>query len=342
MESESHAQGLIETEFHDNGVYVIRLNRPKALNAVNIEMLYALNRLFQNSERNGQIRMVILEGNDRAFCAGGDVRGLCDAIDRKDWPFLDDAFHQIYALCYHIARFPKTIVSLMNGICMGGGVGLSIYTPYRVISKNSVIAMPEVGIGFFPDVSASYFLNQRGGLGYWMGLTGVSLSPQESLMTRMATHYVESISDLRSEILKMKRPSELPAILDKFYVPLDFSEFPLFHHRKEIEGIFSLTSWYDVMDALEHSPHEWVSQWKKVIESKSPTSIRLTFDMLQGSKVLSLKECFDQDENIVRFFHTQGDFVEGVRAFLWDKDHNPKWSPFGTFNQIQFPYLNKI
>jgi enoyl-CoA hydratase len=313
-----------------NGVAVITLNRPKALNALTHDMCVPLEQNLRVWSRDPAIRAVIIKGEgERAFCAGGDIRKLADrgpdgeAYRKKFW-------HDEYRCNTLIGEYPKPFIALIDGIFMGGGVGLSVHGSHRIISEHAHFAMPETGIGLFPDVGGTYFLPRcPGELGLYLGLTGTRLKGADILTAGVATHFVP-----REQILALEKALIAAAPADKSAVDDVVLKFvgdagvsALTESRSQIDRLFDGRSVAEIMAALEADASPFAIEQAAVIRAKSPTSVKLTFAQLRRGRSLSLRDCMMLEWRICNHIARGHDFYEGVRAVIVDKDHRPKWLP---------------
>jgi len=289
--------------------------------------------------------VIIMKGiGEKAFCAGGDIRAIYDAGKLKQFgrgSLTSDFFYEEYNLNYLIAKQKVTQISLLNGITMGGGFGLSVHGKYRVATENTLFAMPETSIGFFPDVGASYVLPRLSGqLGLYLGLTGERLKGQELVIAGIATHFVlaEHLDELESKLSRASA-SQIDSILEKFNVKPDGKNVPEFVKAKQyIDETFDRASLLQAYEQLqEFSKDEsnvirkqWATKTLEVLKKMSPASLYVTFDQMKRCKddlLTDYLECFEMEYNMSQKFVRRQDFYEGVRATLVDKDRNPKWNP---------------
>ncbi len=310
----------------------ITLNRPKALNALNQQMVTAMAGALQAWRSDDAVKAVVVDGaGEKSFCAGGDIRMLADSGRRGDsraWRFWRDE----YRLNVLIAEYSKPYVALIDGITMGGGVGVSIHGRFRVAGDKTLFAMPETGIGFFPDVGGTYFLPRlEGQLGVWMGLTGTRLRTADCIMAGLATHYAPSektaelIATLETESLDAEGES-IRGILDHFGGEAGRSE--LDGVRDRINTVFAGDDLNVITARLERAGDMWSQAVLKILSMKSPSAIKLTLAALRKGASLSLREAMMQELRIsVRCLAEGSDFYEGVRAVIMDKDNAPQWGP---------------
>jgi len=311
----------------------VLLNRPKALNALNLGMVEAMQQKLDEWEADPGIRAVLVEGaGERAFCAGGDIRRLAESAISRDHSYCKEFFSAEFRLNRNIYRFTKPYVAVLDGITMGGGVGLSVHAPFRVATESTIFAMPETGIGYFPDVGASYFLSRcPSEIGMYLGLTGDRLDGKDSVECGIATHYVKSERILQlvenlEQITEEKDVNfEVSKILGKFSSKVngDFMSVT----RKRIQECFSKNSVDDIFKALEQLRTEWSQKVVSQLNKKSPLSLKVTFRQLREGKSLDFESCMVMELRLALRFMKERDFYEGVRAVIIEKDNKPNWIP---------------
>jgi enoyl-CoA hydratase/carnithine racemase len=308
---------------------LITLNRPKALNAINLDMIRQIYAQLKAWETDSRVAFVVIEGaGGRAFCAGGDVRSVYAARLRDDRTYMDHIFREEYQMNYEISKYPKPYISLINGICMGGGMGLSIHGSYRVVTDDTVMAMPETSIGYFTDIGASYFLNQcPGKMGLWMGLTGEKIKVGDCLYGTLATHYVPQSEwgTLRDNVLESLSAYDAIAELEMLSQPAPISA--LKEYQSLMDEMFSGSSVEGIIEHLDKSQNAITYEWLKAMVNKSPTSMKMIYTLLLRTKGLPLKKCLPLEFRLSQRFVDDYDFFEGVRALLIDKDNRPQWQP---------------
>ncbi|MEO1038038.1 MAG: enoyl-CoA hydratase/isomerase family protein [Pseudomonadota bacterium] len=310
----------------------ITLSRPKALNALTWEMVSAMTEALIAWRDDEAVKAVIVDGEgEKGFCAGGDIRLLAEsgkAGDDRAWRFWRDE----YRLNTLIQEFPKPYIALIDGVTMGGGVGISVHGTHRVAGDRTLFAMPETGIGFHPDVGGAYFLPRLAGeLGMWMGLTGARLKAADSLAAGVATHYVPSertsalLNRLETETLDADG-EQVEAILSDLSTDPGASELSLIGGL--INAAFAGDDLAEMTRRLETAGDAWSSKQLKILNTKSPTSVALTAMGLRLGAQLSFREVMHQDLRLsMRCLREGSDFYEGVRAVIIDKDNAPNWSP---------------
>ncbi|XP_077436737.1 3-hydroxyisobutyryl-CoA hydrolase, mitochondrial [Vanacampus margaritifer] len=314
---------------------VITMNRPKVLNALNLTMIRSIYPQLKKWESDSDTDLVIIKGvGGKAFCAGGDVRAITEAGKVGD-PLARVFFREEYILNNAIGTCRKPFVALIDGITMGGGVGLSVHGRFRVATERTLFAMPETALGLFPDVGGGYFLPRlQGKLGLFLALTGFRLRGRDVHTAGVATHFVHSnkMSDLEKELVSLKSASaeNISRVLDSFHneSSLDCDEpFVLDEHLSDIDRLFNSSSMEGVMHNLKADGSEFAKKQVKTLSKMSPTSLKVTFKQLQLGATLSLQDVLVMEYRLSQACMRGLDFYEGVRAVLVDKDQNPKWRP---------------
>jgi enoyl-CoA hydratase len=309
----------------------ITLNRPSALNALTLPMIIELQKQLEIWKKDNTVKAVILRaapGN--AFCAGGDVRWLYSGRN-KDAEQMQFFWHE-YRLNHFIHQFGKPYISLMDGITMGGGVGVSMHGSHPVASERFIFAMPETSIGFFPDIGASHLLTQCPGfLGNYLGLTGNKLGPQDALKAGLVKYIVSSeqmpelVNLLSNQDLSEDVHAQVDYCLDTFSRPNPIEE--LSQINPLIDVCFSQPTVEMIRESLHRCEGDWAQRVDNTLGQKSPLSLKVTLFQLQKTKGVSLAECLKMDFDLVGHFMHGTDFYEGVRALLIEKDKNPQWIP---------------
>lgn len=306
---------------------IITLNRPKNLNALHLPMIQQVYQTLVSWKNNLAVERVVFDSNsDKAFCAGGDVRAIYDAIKVQDYHLAFQFFYDEYQLNHLIFSFPKPIISLIDGIIMGGGAGLAMNGTYRVVTERTIFAMPETAIGFFPDVGAGYFLNRcPGKIGLYLALSGTKISAGDCLYSKLATHGVlkSQLDNLKDQLINDQ--SNLQDILKKHHVVLGQSD--LASHQSAIDRYFSQPTIEKCVQALQTDVEEWPQKVLETLSKRSPTSLKVTFSYMQKMIEANFKQVMQQTLVLSQFFVKSYDFQEGVRAVLVDKDQQPKWQP---------------
>jgi enoyl-CoA hydratase/carnithine racemase len=324
------------SEIH-NHVAFITLNRPAALNALSLDMIVQLRSTLGKHAVDPQVRAVLISGaGDRAFCAGGDLRALYQSF-KESGSLHQNFFISEYPLDYSLYAYPKPYVVLMDGITMGGGMGIAQGSTLRIVGERTRIAMPEVAIGFFPDVGASYFLSRlAGALGIYLALTGVQIRGVDALYCQLADVYLPSaaIASLSEDLAKLKWSDDPAGDLRRF-VHARAAQGLLAPNlsllRPAIDEHFSHPTVRAILASLEAETRtdyaDWAEQTAKLMRSRSPTMLCVTLRQLQRGKTMSLAACFRMELAMAQQCFEQGDFLEGVRALIVDKDNSPHWTP---------------
>jgi len=300
----------------------LTLNRPAALNALDLPMIRALAAALTAWRDRPEIHAVVIAGEGRAFCAGGDIRAIRDAALAGDAASIEAFFGEEYAVNRQIATYPKPYVALIDGICMGGGVGVSVHGACRVVTEAAMFAMPETGIALFPDVGTSYVLPRLpGALGLYLGLTGTRLSGADAVHAGLATHFVprDRLGGLSAALAK-----DGVAALAGFTAALP--PFSLGTHMPAIERCFSAPTVPELLERLGHEA-EWGDKTRATLRAMSPSSILWSFGLVRRGAHRDLAACLDAELRLTRFVTRHPDFAEGVRAMIIDKDRAPKWTP---------------
>lgn len=315
----------------EGDIGVITLNRPKFLNALNQAMCIAIDERMTEWERTPRIKAVVICGaGDRAFCAGGDIRSIYDARDRPE--IGRQFFWHEYRLNYHIHHYRKPYIALLNGVTMGGGAGLSVPGRYRVGTEKLMFAMPETGIGFFPDVGGSYYLSRcRGKSGYYLGLTGTPIKNADAFYAGLINYTIPSASlpELMQQLTDVTWHADAHRTVDQLLTAAMHSVdgSVLAAHAAIIDHCFAQESVEAIIAALDQQNSDWAAQAAQQLSSRSPISLKVVLEQLQRGGQLDFGSCLQMEYRIAdRFLHT-GDFFEGVRAAIVDKDKMPHWHP---------------
>jgi enoyl-CoA hydratase len=308
----------------DGRVGRIVLNRPQALNALDLAMIRACTRALTEWRDDPHVHGVVIEGaGDRAFCAGGDVRALRQYELDGEHHNAETFFLEEYEPNLMIATYPKPYVALIDGICMGGGIGLSVHAPYRVATEHAAFAMPETAIGFFPDIGATFFLPRLPGeIGTYLGLTGLRMQGADAVHAGLATHFTP-----RAELpaLSHALAEDGPAALGCHAAPLP--AFSLASQRAAIDRCFGADSMREIVQRLEASGDEWAARTLAALRAVSPSALCWTLEALRRGANLTLPQCQSAELALTRTTMRHPDFAEGVRAMVVDKDRKPRWQP---------------
>ena len=329
---------------------VIRLNRPKAINAMTLEMSLGVDAALDRFESDPAIAVVLLEGaGERGLCAGGDIRGLYDS-SRAGGDLGKIFWRQEYIMNARIAKFPKPYIAFMDGLVMGGGVGLSAHARHRVVTERTKLAMPEVGLGFFPDVGGTWLLSRSPGeIGTYFGLTGQTMNGPDAIHARFADAVVASsrLPALR-EVLKGIQPGtasdEVKTLIDGFAT--GETAGPVAAMQADIDRWFSHDRMEDIFAALHGDGSELAQSTLKTLNEKSPRGMVVSLKLLRlGRRSSSLEQCLVREYRAALEVFRSDDFREGVRAAVIDKDRNPRWSPSRVEDvtpEMLGPYLAEI
>jgi enoyl-CoA hydratase/carnithine racemase len=313
------------------GVGLVTLNRPKALNALTLDMIRELTTTLLVWESDEAIQSVAIRGQGKegpfgAFCAGGDIRFFHQAALAGD-PRLEDFFTEEYSLNHLIHRYPKPYVAFMDGIVMGGGMGISQGARLRVVTERTKMAMPETNIGLFPDVGGGYFLSRcPGRLGEYLALTGHMIGGADAVAAGLADVLVAS-SDLPAwwDRLSQGAPAEAAK-----QIPAGPGH--LAQAQGRIDAIFGLDSVVEIIGALEADPSAWAAETAAALRKRSPLMLHVVLEQVRRGREMSLADDLRMERDLVRrCFHLRAgagsETVEGIRALAVDKDHSPRWNP---------------
>lgn len=305
----------------------IRLNRPKAIHALNLPMCEAMLAALEAWRIDPAVDLLMIDhAEGRGFCAGGDIRMLAES-GAKDGVEARAFFHTEYRLNNRLFTYAKPTVAFMDGITMGGGVGISMPCRFRVATENSKFAMPETGIGLFPDVGGGWYLSRLPGrVGQFLALTGARLDGAECLYLGIATHYIPtaSLDEVKEKIAA--DPSAVEAILDAF------SEEPpaarIEDNLDAIEQLFASDRLEDIYAALQADGSDWARKELATLETKSPQTMKVALRLLaEGAEMKSFADEMAQEYAVGSRVVMRHDFIEGVRAVIIDKDNAPRWNP---------------
>lgn len=313
-----------EIRFERSGAAgIVTLTRPQALNALTHKMVLALSRALTAWQVDGDVALVVVKAEGRAFCAGGDILQVYEAGRLGNPPV--DFFADEYRLNAQIARFSKPYISLIDGIVMGGGVGISFHGSHRVLTENAQFAMPEVGIGFFPDVGGSHLLPDLGGyFGIYLALTGNRIRYGDALWSGLATHTISADGQV-GLLERFCETGESEAVLRNFFRPAKRET-----ERDTLEAIaqhFSKPTLADVIESLEADTSEFAAKTLATILTRSPTSLSVAFRQIKAGLTMSMDDCMRMEFRILNRMLTGRDFYEGIRAVLIDKGSTPQWQP---------------
>ena len=306
---------------------LITLNRPKALNALTLDMVHAIRAKLDTWRNNGAVELVVIRGaGERAFCAGGDIRALHDS-GKAGTPYVIDFYAHEYRLNRVIKRYPKSYIALINGIVMGGGVGVSVHGQYRVAGEGCVFAMPETGIGLFPDVGGTYFLPCcPGEVGMYLGLTGARLDVTDAKYASVATHIVPAAQHEALITALAEGSHTVERTLTQFAITPD-DKSRIAGLQQPIDRHFAHASVEAIVASLETDTSLFAAETLKSLRTKSPTSLKVTYRQIREGKELGFEDCMKLEFRLTNRFMRGHDFYEGVRAAILEKDNAPKWQP---------------
>jgi enoyl-CoA hydratase len=329
---------------------IIRLNRPKAINAVTLEMFRDIEKALDQFEPDPAIGLILLEGaGERGLCAGGDIRALYESSKvRGDLGKI--LWREEYILNDRIARFPKPYVAFMDGIVMGGGVGLSAHGSHRVVTEKTKLAMPEVGLGFFPDVGGTWLLSRSPGeVGTYFGLTGQTMNGPDAIYAKFADAVVPSgkLPALRETLVNLRAgvsSAEVTAAIGRFST--GDTAGPVAAIQSQIDRWFAHDRMGDIVADLQRDGSELAQSTLKILNEKSPRGMVVALKLLRlARQSSSLEECLVREYRAALEVFASDDFREGVRAAVIDKDRNPRWSPAcieDVTSEMVAPYFSEI
>jgi enoyl-CoA hydratase/carnithine racemase len=319
-----------------NRTGIITLDRPKALNSLSLDMVRALTATLLAWRDDASVDAVVIgSSSEKALCAGGDIRFFHEAgkaTPRTGSPLLEDFFTEEYALNHLIHFYPKPFISLMDGVVMGGGMGIAQGGPdcgLRIVTERSKIAMPEVNIGLFPDVGGSHFLSHAPGrLGHYLGVTGVTIGAADALYVGLADVFVPGaqLEALRA-LIETTPGAELPAAIRAFAAPFSAGASELEAQREAIGRHFGADSVAAVMASLETDASPFAQKALATMRQRSPLMMSVTREMLVRGEALGVADCLRMERSLVRRTFEHGEVLEGVRALVIDKDNAPQWNP---------------
>jgi enoyl-CoA hydratase len=311
---------------------VIRLNRPKAINAMTLEMSIGIDAALDRFEADPDVAVIVLEGaGERGLCAGGDIRGLWES-SREGGDLGARFWRQEYIMNARIAKYPKPYVAFMDGLVMGGGVGLSGHASHRIVTDRTKLAMPEVGLGFFPDVGGTWLLSRSPGeIGTYFGLTGQTMNGPDAIHAKFADAVVPAAKwpELREALTKVRSgvtATDVSKLINGFAT--GDAAGPVAAKQPMIDALFGFDRMDDIVAALKRDGSDFAVATLKTLGEKSPRGMVVTLKLLRlARKASSLEECLVREYRAALEVFRSDDFREGVRAAVIDKDRNPTWSP---------------
>ena len=311
----------------EGGVGRLTLNRPQALNALTLGMCEAMTAALLDWREDAGVQAVIIDhAGERGFCAGGDIRMLAES-GAGDGKAARQFFHTEYRLNHLLALCDKPIVAFMDGVTMGGGVGIARPARYRIATERTRIAMPETGIGLFPDVGAGWWLPKlHGRTGLWMVLTGARLGPADCELLGLSTDVVVGALVEAVKAAIAREPDAIERILTEFET--DPGHPPIADHRDDIDRLFAGETLEDVVAALQADGSDWAREQLELMRPKSPMSAKVSFRLIGGAlKPASMADDLVTEYRLASRIVTSHDFLEGVRAVIVEKDNRPAWDP---------------
>ncbi|MGB7407723.1 MAG: enoyl-CoA hydratase/isomerase family protein [Pontixanthobacter sp.] len=318
-----------DVKIHQHGrVGHISLNRPKALHALTLDMCHAISATLAEWADDDAIEAVILDhAEGRGFCAGGDIQMLRKSALEDGGKAGRKFFHDEYQLNHQMFAYAKPIVAFMDGITMGGGVGIALPAKFRVATENTRFAMPETGIGLFPDVGGGWHLSRLGGrLGQFLALTGARLDGAECLWTGLATHYLpnDMLADAKARIIE--KPDRIGGVLSEMVGTPPKARIE--ENADKIARHFASDTLEDILASLEAEDSDWAHKERDTLGTKSPQTLKVALRQLAESEKLdNFADNMRMEYRIASRVLLRPDFAEGVRAVVVDKTHDPKWSP---------------
>lgn len=320
-----------------NHIGHLTLNRPAGLNALTLDMVRSLQQQLDQWADDPQVHAVALRGEGpKGFCAGGDIRSLHDSFKAGE-TLHEDFFVEEYALDLCIHRYRKPVLVLMDGFTLGGGMGLAQGCDLRIVTERSRLGMPEVGIGYFPDVGGSYFLPRvPGELGIYLGVSGTQIKAADALYCGLADWYLDSdklaaLDEGLDRLAFSDHPlKDLQGLLARLGTQT-LSDAPLAKLRPVIDHFFALPDLPSMIEQLRAvsigDSRQWALDTADLLQTRSPLAMAVTLELLRRGRRLALEDCFAMELHIDRQWFVHGDIIEGVRALIIDKDKQPRWNP---------------
>ncbi|MBV7539268.1 enoyl-CoA hydratase/isomerase family protein [Duganella sp. sic0402] len=315
-----------------NGTGLIVLDRPKALNSLSLDMVRAITQALLAWRDDASVAAVLVRSSsEKAFCAGGDIRFFYEAgrsTPQGGSALVEDFFTEEYSLNHLVHFYPKPYIALMDGVVMGGGMGIA-QGGVRILTDKTRMAMPEVNIGLFPDVGGSYFLSRApGALGYYLGVTGVTIGAADALYAGLADHYAPTADRAALDALLAATPgAALPQALQAYAAAHDAGGSTLAANRAAIDRHFNAGSVPDIVASLQADGSEFAQDTLAVMASRSPLMMCVTHELIRRGAALDVPACLRMERALVRRNFENGEVIEGVRALVIDKDNVPQWNP---------------
>ena len=331
-----------------SGLGRLTLNRPEALHALTTHMCRNMIQALLAWRDDESVRAILIEHapGTRGFCAGGDIRMLAES-GKGDGALAREFFHAEYRLNHLLFTYPKPVIAIMDGVTMGGGVGISMPATFRIATELTIFAMPETGIGLFPDVGGGWYLPRMPGeIGLWLALTGARLKVADCLAAGIATHFVESskLAALVVELASFPASGEasLEQTLAQFSSEAGAPKELSGDNRDRIDHLFAAVSVEEIFAALEADGSDWAKAQLATLQTKSPQTLKVAFRQLrEGAVMQSFADEMAQEYRIACRVSARPDFIEGVRALILDKDNAPKWNP-ATLEGVTDAMLGEI
>jgi len=318
------------------GVAYLTLSRPQALNALSLDMIRALTDALRVWEQDAAVHAVVVAGaGGKAFCAGGDIRWFHHAHHAGD-PLLDQFFVEEYALNYLIHRYSKPYIALMDGVVMGGGMGISQGARLRIVTDRTKMAMPETNIGLFPDVGGGWFLARTPGhIGEYLGLTGVVIHAADALYAKLADAYLpanavaEMVASLQAQTFGDGADvlAHIASFTQQHAGACTPQESQLARQAEQIDALFGRGSVPEMLAAVSDAEGDWAAQTAATLRSRSPLMLCVTLEQIRRARTMSLEDELRMELDMMHDVFRHGDGIEGIRALVIDKDHKPKWNP---------------
>lgn len=331
----SHANGELVVDIR-NRVAHLTLNRPQALNALTHDMIASMAHLFTHWAKDETINAIVMGGaGEKSFCAGGDIRTLRDSV-LSGGTLHQNFFIDEYRLDYQLHRYVKPVICLLDGIVMGGGMGISQGSGFRLVGPKTKMAMPETGIGLFPDVGGSYFLS-RSHVGHYLGLTGQMIKAADAICANLADRFMttESIAALIEKLdahqWSSKPAHDVATLIDALATPPTDTTTLAPLQTAVDEHFAPQKTVSETISSLEQESRPafqaWATSTAALLKTRSPTLLEVTRRQLNRGSKLTLAECFRMELGMVYHCFEHGDLMEGIRAVIIDKDNNPRWNP---------------
>lgn len=307
---------------------IISLNKPRTIHALTLGMVEAMSRQLQAWAVDPSVELVMIDhAEGRGFCSGGDINLVRESALTDGGAKGRAFFHAEYQLNHLLHEYAKPVVAFMDGITMGGGVGISLPARFRVATENTRFAMPETGIGLFPDVGGGWYLSRlRGRMGRYLALTGARLDGSECLAVGLVTHYLRADRLAEAKRRIAANPGDSERILAMLSVAAPVP--PILAHEADIDRLFASDRHEEILAALEAESGDWAGRQLATLRTKSPQTCKVALRQLRlGAQCRSFAENMAMEYRIASRVLVRHDFIEGVRAVIIDKDHAPRWEP---------------